>query len=229
MLLPYWALGFDELAWFLVDRKSAAESPQDATLRDKIYELRKAQASRAKANRGEVLTGDDITVDSPVYFSVRKLWYDLDRLERQTFSDGARSTEALIEEGDPDTLRSARFKPAAMGAVAPFKAAPPPIMASYVNKLLTRLKDRRFDFLLKSEPYDGVDRDLDDLVREWTEHEHSITIFDLAGVPAEVTDLVVGALSRILFETMFWGRDLEGVGRDRPLLHGDFRPGLERQ
>jgi DNA helicase HerA-like ATPase len=218
LLIPYWALGFDELAWFLVDRKSAAESPQDATLRDKIYELRKEQVPRAKANQGRNVTGEDITVDSPVHFSVKRLWYDLDRLERQTFADAARTQEALIEEGNADILKAARFRPAAMGAAAPFKAAPPPIMAGYVNKILTRLKDRRFDFLLRSDAYDGETRDLDDLVREWAEHEHAITVFDLAGVPAEVTDLVVGALSRILFETMFWGRDLPGVGRERPLL-----------
>src|SRR5262249_43888909 len=31
-------------------------------------------------------------------------------------------------------------------------------------------------------------------------------------------DLVVGLLARVLFETMFWGRNLPGVGRTRPLL-----------
>jgi hypothetical protein len=218
LLVPYWALGFDELAWFLVDRKSATESPMDAVLRDKIYELRKEQAPLAKASGADTLTEDDITVDSPVYFSIRRLWYDLDRLERQTFSDMPRTNEELIAEGDAETLTPAKFKRPGAGSSAPFKAAPPPIMSVYVNKILTRLKDRRFDFLLRTGPYDGVAKDLDDLVREWTEHEDPITVFDLAGVPAEVIDLVVGALSRILFETMFWGRNLPGVGRDRPLL-----------
>jgi hypothetical protein len=91
-------------------------------------------------------------------------------------------------------------------------------MAVYVNKILGRLKDRRFDFMLRTGDYDGTTQDLDDLLRSWTDHEHAVTIFDLAGVPAEVTDLVVGALSRILFETNFWGRDLPGVGRQHPLL-----------
>jgi hypothetical protein len=217
-VVPYWALGFDELAWFLVDRRSATESPQDAILRDKIYELRKEEAPKARANRSDGLTADDITVDSPVYFNIRRLWYDLDRLERQTFSDMPRTQEELIAEGDAESLKPANFKRPGAGSSAPFKAAPPPIMAVYVNKLLTRLKDKRVDFMLRTGNYDGVTKDLDDLVRDWTEHEHSITVFDLAGVPAEVIDLVVGALSRILFETMFWGRNLPGVGRDRPLL-----------
>jgi len=45
-----------------------------------------------------------------------------------------------------------------------------------------------------------------------------VTVLDLGGVPSEVTDLVVGVLTRILFEGMFWGRDIPGVGKQRPLL-----------
>ena len=129
-----------------------------------------------------------------------------------------RTQEELVEEGDARTLRSAKFKCAGAGASPPFKASPPPFMGVYANKIQTRLKDRRFDFLLQTGDYDGETKDLDDLVREWSEHEYAITVFDLAGVPAEITDLVVGAISRILFEMVFWVRYLPGVGRQRPLL-----------
>jgi hypothetical protein len=219
LIIPYWALSFDELAWFLVDRKGASESPQDSTLRDRILEMRQVNAPLAKANpSNHKLTSDDITVDSPIGFSLRDLWYYFDRKERQTFADMPRTKEELIEEGDAATLRPAKFKPAGAGSAAPFKAAPPPIMSVYVTKMLARLRDRRFDFLLNVQEYDGTKSDLDDLVRTWTEHDRNITIFDLAGVPSEVIDLVVGLITRILFETLFWGRDLPGVGRDRPLL-----------
>lgn len=219
LVIPYWALSFDELAWFLVDRKGASESPQDATLRDRILEMRQENAPKAKATPVEdPLSGDEVTVDSPVGFSIRELWYYFDRKERQTFADMARTNEELQAEGDANTLKSAKFKPAGVGSAAPFKSAPPPIMGVYVNRMLTRLRDRRFDFLLNVGEYDGATKDLDDLVSEWTEHDQNITIFDLAGVPSEVIDLVVGLITRILYETLFWGRDVAGVGRDRPLL-----------
>src|SRR5262249_6216173 len=113
---------------------------------------------------------------------------------------------------------SAQFQPPAAGSAAPFKMQPPPIMGVYVNKMLGRLRDRRFDFLLSPGTYDGVCLDLHDLVTSWIDHDDAITILDLAGVPSEVIDLVVGLLARVLFETMFWGRNLPGVGRTRPLL-----------
>lgn len=43
-------------------------------------------------------------------------------------------------------------------------------------------------------------------------------MLDLGGVPYDVVDLVVGVLTRLLYETQFWGRDLDGLGRRRPIL-----------
>jgi len=213
--VPFWALSFDELAWFLVDRRTAAESQPDLALRDFIYELRRANTANLRAGS---LNADDITVDSPVPFSIQKVWYNFDRKERVTYENTARNQEALIAEGDPETLKSATFKAVGLGSAAPFKPQPPPFMAGYVSKILARLKDKRFDFLLNQREFDGHIKDLDDLLCEWLDHEHAITVFDLGGVPFEVIDLVVGVMSRILYEGMFWGRDLPGIGKQRPLL-----------
>ena len=217
--LPYWCLSFDELAWFLVDRRSSSETVQDGHLRDKLFEMRRGSVATVQPGAGQApLTADEITVDSPLPFNVRQLWYHFDRLERTTYRDAARTIEALISEGDPATLTSAAFSPAAMGAAAPFKPQPPPVMGSYVSKISQRLKDRRFDFLLSPGRFDGTTKDISDLIAEWIDHEHPITVFDLAGVPPEIMDLVVGLLSRTIFEVMFWGRNLPGMGRQRPVL-----------
>jgi DNA helicase HerA-like ATPase len=87
-----------------------------------------------------------------------------------------------------------------------------------LSKVVGRLKDRRFDFLLSPGEYDGARKDLHDLLGNWIDHEYTITVLDLGGVPFEVVDLVVGVVTRILFEGMFWGRDLPGMGKRRPLM-----------
>jgi DNA helicase HerA-like ATPase len=215
LVIPYWALSFDELAWFLVDRRTASETLQDSVLRDYIFERR--QKSCASLTSG-ILDPGEITVDSPVPFSVKDLWYYFDRKERVTYEDMPRSKEALEAEGDPGTLKSARFKPPGTGSSPPFKPTQSQGMAGYVNKILGRLKDKRFSFLLEPGIYDGITNDLHDLIASWIDHEQPITILDLGGIPFEVIDLVVGVLTRILFENMFWGRDTPGTGRQRPLL-----------
>lgn len=215
LIVPYWALSFDELGWFLIDRKSAAESLQDSTLRDYIFLQKREKCSSLKSGNIEP---NDITVDSPVPFSMKELWYNFDRKERVTYNDMGRTQEALVKDGNAATLTSAVFSPPGAGSSPPFKPTTSLGMGTYVSKILSRIKDKRFKFLLHPDEYDGIKNDLDDLLKNWIDHEHSITILDLGGVPFEITDLVVGVVTRILFEGMFWGRDLPGVGRRRPLL-----------
>lgn len=215
LIVPYWALSFDEFAWFLVDRRSASESLQDTSLRDYIFDKKRDRCSTLKAG---VLSADEVTVDSPVPFSIKDLWYYFDRKERVTFREMARTTEALEVEGSSETLTPARFTPPGAGSSPPFKPTSSLGMATYTSKILARLKDRRFDFLLNPGSYNGTDKDLNDLVSEWINHDKAISVLDLGGIPFEITDLLVGVVTRILFEAMFWGRELPGIGRQRPLL-----------
>jgi len=67
LVIPYWALSFDEIAWFLVDRKTASESLQDAALREYIFEQRRLNSSKISAGK---IASDEITVDSPIPFSI---------------------------------------------------------------------------------------------------------------------------------------------------------------
>lgn len=215
LTVPYWALSFDELAWFLVDRRTASESLQDTSLRDKIFEDKQARCSNLASGS---IAPDEITVDSPVPFSMRDIWYFFDRKERSTYFDMGRTKEALIKDGDASTLTSAQFQPPGAGSSPPFKPTTSLNMGSHLSKILGRLKDRRFDFLLSPGEYDGTKKDLHNLLADWIDHEYGITVLDLGGVPFEVVDLVVGVVTRILFEGMFWGRDLPGMGKRRPLL-----------
>lgn len=216
LYIPFWTLTFDELAWFLVDRKSGTETIQDSNLRGKIFEQKRSMVAKIKAGH---LDDNLITVDSPIPFCIKDTWYYFDRAERVTYEDMARTQEALIEEGDAKTLKSARFKPPGAGSSPPFKpSGVTGQMLQYISKIYARLKDRRFDFILSPGEYDGLTKDLDDLLASWVDHDRPISIFDLSGVPFEVTDLAIGTLVRLLFDYMFWGRNMPGTGRQRPIL-----------
>lgn len=218
-LLPYWCLSFDELGWFLVDRRAASETVQDGNLRDKIAAMRKATCATVKVGAKQTkLSPEEVTADAPLPFDLRELWYHFDRLERVTYREMARTTETLVAEGKASDLKSARFEPPGSGSAPPFKPQPPPVMGTYTNKIAQRLRDRRYDFLLNPGDLDGIKKDISHLVDEWLNHDQPITVFDLAGVPPDVIDLVVGLLSRVLFEVTFWGRDLPDMGKQRPLL-----------
>ena len=85
------------------------------------------------------------------------------------------------------------------------------------------LRDTRYDFLFRPGPWcpnpDGsIDKDLDDLLSSWIGGDKPISILDLSGVPAPILMDLIGVLVRILFDALFWARNLPEGGRTRPLL-----------
>jgi hypothetical protein len=215
LIIPFWAMSFEELAWFLVDKKIPNDSPQDLTLRDKISTLKQKNYNAIKAGS---IPPEFVTADSPIPFSLKQIWYELDREVRVTYDDPARSKEALLKEGNPEMLQSASFKPHSTTNTAPYKPIQASLMGPYANRIVSRLRDNRFNFLLDTGDYNGTTLDLHNLVESWINHDKQITVLDLGGIPSDLIDLIVGALTRIIYESMYWGRDLPGVGKSRPLL-----------
>jgi DNA helicase HerA-like ATPase len=91
-------------------------------------------------------------------------------------------------------------------------------MGSYISQLGGKLRDNKLNFLFAVDEFDGVNKDLNDILNLWLNHDKPITILDLGGIPFEIMDLVVGLISRIIFESMFWGRYIDGFGRRRPIM-----------
>ncbi|MBM9604115.1 ATP-binding protein [Desulfopila inferna] len=219
LYIPFWAMNFDELSFFLVGRQQGAERPEDKRLREEIVKLKKDSANKLKAGAVETKY---ITEDSPIPFDIRKMWYTFNREIYATYSsnsDHQASTECLTREGDAKTLTPAIFEPYSSTNTAPFKSKQQTMFA-YEKKLFSRLKDTNYDFMFNPGPYysASTDKDIDHLLREWIDHNNRLTILDLNEVPFELTDITVGLITRFLFDSMYWGRNESYTGRNRPLL-----------
>ncbi len=219
--IPFWAMTFDELAYFLVGRSVGQERLDDKRLREEIVSMKRANADKLKAGK---VVPEFITADSPIPFDIRLMWHNFNREVYGTFStasqdDQNRSTEELIDAGNPAGLIPAKFRPYSMGAIAPFKSKLQ-TMYAYEEKIHSRLKDSRFDFLFHpGDYYDTSSKfDMDQLLRDWIEQKSRLTILDLSGVPFELVDISVGLITRIIFDSMYWGRFEPYTGRNRPLL-----------
>lgn len=219
LYIPFWGMNFDELSFFLVGRKEGQELRQDKRLREKIVELKIENSQKLSAGN---VKEEFITADSPIPFDIHQMWYDFNRELIATYSEGqenkqTKETEMLIKEGNPKKLIPAEFEPYKMGNVAPHKAKNE-VMYSYEKKILSRLKDNRFDFMFNPGDYFGKPKDLDELLKNWIDNEHRLTILDLNEVPFELIDISVGLITRLIFDSMYWGRFEDYTGRNRPLL-----------
>lgn len=216
--VPYWALPTDELLSFLLGKLDDKPLTQ---IRDKIldYKLRRAQAVAIK---GLDLTS--LTADTPIPFSLRRLWLELLDPEVKTWSDASKTTPAVVDAGDAQSLRAPRYQPASMGAAAPFINQIGVLgIRRQLDQMRSRLLDKRFDFLMHPgdwEPdLDGIAlKDLGEILASWLGQDKPITVLDLSGIPSDVVARLIGAILRIIFDGVVWGREKSEGGVRRPLL-----------
>lgn len=217
LFVPYWALEAGELLDFIA---GDLNENQEIAFTDKIQEMK---AARLHLTPLPGLDMTSLTVDSPVPFSLKRLWYDLIDFETMTYIGPQRDQPALEQAGDAQTLTAPRYKPHAMGAAGPFMNTAAKGIRRQLNLLRSRLLDRRYDFILHPgnwEPdLDGnVSADLDKLLEGWIGHDRQLTILDLSGVPSAVLVRLIGSILRIVYEALFWSREKTEGGILRPLL-----------
>ena len=231
--VPYWAMSLDEL---LPVTFGKLEGRERGALVDRIVAL-KRQAVATCPRKG--VTRYDLTVDTPVPFSIHKLWFDLHcEINATHFPKGgtaqSRGTWALemgsdgkpIQPGDVMKAVPPRFRAAkdVKGDQEKIRLSSSNLnIGRPVDALGARLRDPRFDFLFRPGPYlpnenGDVEADLGNLLEAWLGDEPPVTILDLSGVPSSIQTEIVGTLLRILYDALFWARNLPEGGRERPLL-----------
>lgn len=218
LYVPYWALPFNELM-ALFDA-SISDANRDY-IRSKIVDAKK---HGARANKIEI---DDalITADSPIPFSIKRLWFELDDFERQTYNErGNPNTKTnLIIKGDADKLISNQYEPASTTNTKPYLNNQAKGILSFLEAIRLKLSDTRYEFLFNPGEFTPglcgkITTDIDALLNSWIGDDKPITIFDLSDVPSEIMQSIVGSLLNITYEALFWGQNLKNGGKQQPLL-----------
>ena len=217
LFIPFWALDSGDLLDFLT---GGLEGNSETAFTDKIFQLK--LASHDDQNFPGVDSGS-ITVDTPLPFSLKKLWYDLIDFEVATFEGPNRDQPTLQRDGDPETLTPPTYKPHGMGSAGPFLNQRAFGIQRPLNLLRSRLLDRRYTFLLRPGPWEPdlkgkPEKDLDTLLARWLGGKKPITILDLSGIPSSVLERLVGSILKIVYESLFWSREKTEGGIQRPLL-----------
>lgn len=235
LFVPYWALSFDELLR-VTPFRGVADADR-AALVEKVKQLKLSSLSRQP--RDGVLT-DTMTVDTPIPFSMHRLWYELHRYVCSTHTaqsaNQSEVTEA-IEQGPHNQpmlgnimdVSPPRYRPITQGGPnRVYLSAAPLNIRRQIIATESLLRDTRYDFLFRPGPwcplptFQDLDaqpqQDLDALLSSWIGGAKPITILDLSGVPVSILMDLVGVLLRLLFDALFWARYIPEGGRARPLL-----------
>jgi len=229
--IPYWALNFDELVPLTF---GSLDEPARTSVMNAIVDL-KQEALQLQPRDG--MTSNALTVDSPIPFSIQRLWYELHQrefatyIEDQTKPRSEWSPAYELVAGNPVIGDAASVTPPRYRSVKDVKGDTEKIrhpdnplnIRRQLGALAARLRDPRLAFLfqpgdlLPSQNGSTV-KDLDSLLSGWLGGTRPITILDLSGIPVSIVNQIVGSLLRVLFDSVFWSKNLSEGGRERPLL-----------
>ncbi len=234
LYLPFWALSFDELKRLAFGNLN---DQQTAAIADLIVELKKESLEQQPRDG---VDASRVTVDTPVPFCLHKLWFELHQREHKTVTakPGGSQDELipayvsdenenlLIGEAisvTPPTYKTVKTSGPKDQQINWSQSPTPLGIRQQLAGLASKLRDPRMAFLFQ--PGDWLPdivgktkQDLDYLLEDWIGGDQPISILDLSGIPSSVLNDLIGALLRILYDAIFWARNLPEGGRLRPLL-----------
>ncbi|RTY89527.1 DUF87 domain-containing protein [Flavobacterium sp. GSN2] len=234
LYLPFWALSFEELCEISFG-KFNNEKDQNAILERILQE--KIKTIETYPCKG--INNDTVNIDSPVPFNLNQLWYDLytETLGRFYRDRDGSQLENLAYEKDAD---GNELKGSPQEAIPPIfkklnqnnangervQQLSDTVLNSsqQLHSLGSKLRIPRYDFIFKpgtewTPEADGkTTQDLDTLMKGWIGSDKPITILDLSGVPITILNTIIGVLLRIVYDGLFWSRELSQGGKQRPLL-----------
>lgn len=230
--IPYWALNFDELCEITFGEFT---SEKDKNIVMERVQKHKNDSIHKFSRAGT--TADTLSVDSPVPFNLHRLWSELyvetfgtyyNKRGGKPIDNLAYETDALGVElrGNPEKGVPPIFRNVKNDKDDDEKINYLPGSLNLGKQLLllgSKLRIPRYNFIFRPGDWnpdvDGeIVRDLDGLLKDWIGSSRPVTILDLSGVPADILQTTIGAVLRLLYEALFWARNLSQGGRHRPLL-----------
>jgi len=209
--LPCWSLPASDVLLALAElsQQSLRQHFSDAVLTER--------REFAKTAPWVKLAQEDINADTPIPYDLRKVWYRLDRLNRQTLSDKQRGVEALIQEGNAEALDPAQFPLPSPTNTPPYKGEQYDKIFPVPQRLKRALEDKRLDFFVAPLLDKNADP-LPSLLSSWLGGDKPVTVLDFSGVPSAVVDAAVGGLLSLIFDIASHCDESGGIGYPNPVL-----------
>lgn len=226
LVIPYWMLDFDTLCKLFGLGNNTTSSSIIDVFRDRILQMKKEFINTVKELK-ECINTSDININSPIPFNIKKIWLEFYNRGYGTFNVVAREYGdfAYIKDedgeliiGDADKMIKPQFEPYSTGNNRPYKSNE----VQYKNiadNIENLLRNEDFKFIFGDDEYIIGDKSIAELISSWIENDKQISVLNLSGIPYNILDVVIGVLSNLLFDTVYYTLKINDKKYEgRPLL-----------
>lgn len=225
LVIPYWMLDFETLCKLFGLGSGMTTSVTDL-FRDRILQMKKEFVIKDEELRGKIkLT--DININSPIPFEIKKIWFEFYNKGYGTFNNATREYGdfAYVNDnkgnpiiGNAEGMVKPQFEPYSMGVNRPFKSNEVQYK-SVADNIENLLRNDDFKFVFGDDEYINGDKSIAELIGSWIENDKQISVLNLSGIPYNILDVVIGVLSNLLFDTVYYTLKIDNKKYEgRPLL-----------
>lgn len=226
LVIPYWMLDFNTLCKLFGLGNSLTSSSIIDVFRDRVLQMKKAFID-ADDELKKSINLADININSPIPFNIKNIWFEFYNRGYGTFDKSSREFGdfAYLKDedenpliGDAGKLVKPQFEPYSMGTNRPFKSNE----IQYKNiadNIENLLQNEDFKFVFGDDEYIKGEKSIAELIAFWIENDKQISVLNLSGIPYNILDVVIGVLSNLLFDTVFYTLKIDANKFEgRPLL-----------
>ena len=227
LVIPYWMLDFETLCkLFGLSNNGIMSTPVDS-FREKILLMKKNFIAKSPTYKDKIKL-NDINVNSPIPFDIREIWLDFYNRGNATFrvsgSKDSKDYEYEVNDegeqllGNAKTFEKPQFKPYELSNRPPYKSSET-FFRGIADNIENNLRNEDFQFVFGDDEYIKGDKNIAELIKSWIENDKQISVLNLSGIPYNILDVVIGVLSNLLFDTVYYTLKIDDKKYEgRPLL-----------
>lgn len=221
-IIPYWMLDFETLCKLFGFTIKIMSSATDL-FRDRILQMKKDYVSESHLK--DKVKINDININSPIPFNIKKIWIEFyskgygtytvsgDRIPKNYAYETDDSDNEL--KGNAEKLEKPVFQIYKHGG--PYKSNETNYRG-IADSILNIISNDDFRFMFGDDEYIKGTKKIEDLISSWIENKKQITVLNLSGIPYNILDVVIGIISNLLFDIVYYSLKIKKAYEGRPLL-----------
>jgi len=181
--IPLWFFNYEEIHSLFVESSEGTSTNQRAAVIDFILQKKKEYIVQNMDN----ISPDIVTADTPVPFSAHDL---IDYLEKQNILeiDTGEIYKSGDNKGQPKTRRGQYYDK----------------LTNMITRLRTKMDDKKYGFVFNEDDTTDADYLNRFAARIMGNEGYRIKVIDLSEVPSDMLAIVIGIVTRIIYDIQFW-------------------------
>lgn len=181
--IPLWFFNYEEIHSLFVESSEGTSTNQRAAVINYILQKKKEYIN--KNMRG--LSEEIVTADTPVPFSAKGL---MEYLEEQN----------ILEIDTGETYKTGDNK----GQVKTKRGQYYDKLTNLITRLRTKIDDKKYGFVFNEKDTGSADYLNQFAARIMGNDTHRIKVIDLSEVPSDMLSIIIGIVTRLIFDIQFW-------------------------